>query len=82
MNAVDTPLSPETLEALEEAGVRCVELQLHAEQAAERERPGALAGDELAARRRGLWLLTAAIWEQRSYEIAAAIERLRERRLR
>lgn len=53
-----------------------VDRQLHAEQAAARERLGALSGDELAARRRGLWLLAAAVYEQRSYEVADAIERL------
>lgn len=68
---------PETIEALEEAGVYCVERQLAAEEAAERERAWAESGDELAARRRGLWLLQAAIYEQRSYEVTSAIERLR-----
>lgn len=67
----------ETLTALEEAGVVCIERQIAAEEAAEREKAWAEAGDELAARRRGLHLLTAAIYEQRTYEIATAIERLR-----
>lgn len=77
MSAVDTPATPTVVEALEEAGVRCVEAQLRAEQEAERERAGVLAGDMLAARRRGLWLLAGAVYEQRSYEICRALDRLR-----
>lgn len=68
----------ETLDALEEAGSICVERQVAAEEQAERERAWVDLGDELAARRRGLQLLTAAVYEQRSYEVARAIEELGE----
>ena len=67
----------ETLDALQDAGTFCVEQQLAAEEAAEREQAWANAGDELAARRRGMYLLAAAIWEQRSYEVGRVIERMR-----
>lgn len=76
MSTTDARVPPETLAAMEAAGEFCVERQLQAEEAAEREREWAEAGDELAARRRGLHLLTAAIYEQRVYEISDAIDRL------
>lgn len=68
----------ETLDALQDAGAYCVEQQLQAEEAAERERTWALAGDELAACRRGLYLLSAAVYEERSYDITRLLESLRE----
>lgn len=77
MSATRARVPPETITALEKAGAICVERQIAAEAAAECERAWAEAGDELAARRRGLHLLAAAVYERRVHDVADTIERLR-----